>query len=270
MAALSGMLNGIYLIICLKILKGCKVSVGGQTYDLSSLQSAGYDGEVQVNPPPDEVGIYEYYASFCGNNVTCNEKRGNFVRLTTVLGRCLGEYGTWNSGKFTKTGDGFQGSFEGNDPCSDDFSSKYKSIFNFVCDDSIGNLGTLQATKVGSNTCEYSVEVPTQLACGGSDKETIGGLSNGSIFLIALASFLFLYIVAGIGINYQKDRSFKPLHMGFWCKTFPYWLKMGCLTSWIFMLRCTTGTYRKCCIKICGADGDEKMATGLIDGNSDS
>lgn len=253
-------------LIFLVVLKGCTVDIpGSQSYDLSDLQN---QKQVEVQAPASEQGIYKYSASFCSDLLFCNGSPTNLIRMmdSTIL-RCLGTYGNWASGTYTKTVHGFKGDYTSSMDCQNDPSQKYSSTFNYICDTSVGTLGTLEATAVGSNNCKYSVDVYTDVVCQGSkpiNSNPSSGLSGGSIFLIVLVTVICLYFLVGVGFNYYKDRSFKTLHGEFWCRRVPFWTKIGCMTSWIATLGCLKGTYRWCCIKIFKSEKDEKMAAGLI------
>jgi len=267
------------------------VSVGGEIYDLTDLQKAGKNGVVTVSPPESEVGEYKYEASFCADSVTCQTDQGNFVRLRdSNLDSCIGLYGTWATGVNTKTANGYDAKFMSSEYCADDFSTRYSSTFKFLCDESAGSLGTIEAEKVGENTCSYSVSVYTDIVCSGSTpvpnpgpsgptqepapaphtgSNSAGGLSWGSIFLISLVVALFIYITLGVSLNYKKEHSYKTPHKDFWCSRLPYLTKIGCITSWIWTLWCCQASYSWCCIHICKRQkgGD---TTALIDGDEDS
>jgi len=145
---------------------GCSVTVGGYTYDFSSLAIAGDNGVVSVTAPPSDSS-YSFEASFCSDRVHCGSYiTGNLVRSKDNV--CEGVYGKWSTAVNIKTINGFQGTYTSTQYCSDDFSTLYKSEFNFLCDTSAGALGTIKAERVGSNSCEYSVDVHTNLVCEGS------------------------------------------------------------------------------------------------------
>lgn len=268
----------------LRIGQGCIVSVGGEIYDLSALQNAGKDGIVTVTPPESEQGEYKYQASFCEDLVTCQTTKGNLARLrASNLNSCIGSYGNWATGVNTKTASGFDADFQSTEYCADDFSQYYSSTFKFLCDESAGTLGTIQAEKDGTNACKYSVSIYTNLVCGGSTpvpgptqapahaggSTSGGGLSWGSIFLITLVVALFMYITLGVGLNYKKEQSYKTPHMDFWCSRLPYWTKIGCITSWIWTLWCCQVSYSWCCIHICKRQNSEET-TPLRDGDDSS
>jgi len=273
----SRIFRQIWIFIFLQIRQGCKVKVGGQNYDLSDLQK---EGVVQVTPPKSEQGEYAYEASFCANLITCMGSEGNFVQLrdNNLQHPCIGRYGNWSTAVSVKTANGFDAKFESSEPCAGNYDKHYSSTFKFLCDESAGTLGTIEAEKVGDNTCSYSVSVYTKLVCAGSTpvpnptSRVSGGLSVGSIFLIALLCALFMYIILGIGLNYRKEQSYKTPHKDFWCSNLPYWTKIGCITSWIWTLWFSQQSYSWCCTHICKRQTgeDDKMATGLIDGKEDS
>jgi len=265
----------LYILLIFKIARCCTVTVGGQTYDLSSLETAGSSGVVSVTSPSSE-GEYTFEASFCSDRVACGAYiYGNLVRSKSQV--CEGVYGKWSTAVNTKTTNGYQAAFTSTQYCSDDFSSLYKSTFNFLCDKKAGTLGTVKAEQVGSNTCEYSVDVYTNLVCEGSVPTPSGGggaggggLSGGSIFLILLVVLVFVYVFAGIGWNYYKHKTVKTLHGELWCTKLPYWTKTGCLVSWVKTVTCCKFSYAWCCMRICKAkSGDDKMATGLIGGDDE-
>jgi len=265
------MIIGLYILLFFKIARCCTVTVGGQTYDLASLETAGSNGVVSVTSSEAE---YTFEASFCSDRVACGAYiYGNMVRSKSQV--CEGVYGKWSTATNTKTTNGYQAEFTSTQYCSDDFSVLYKSTFNFLCDNKAGTLGTVKAEQVGSNTCEYSVDVYTDLVCAGSTPihtggDGGGGLSGGSIFLILLVVLVFVYFFAGFGWNYYKHKTVKTLHGEFWCTKLPYWTKTGCMVSWFQTITCCKFSYAWCCVKICkGKAGDDKMATGLIGGEDE-
>jgi len=263
----------LYILLFLQAARCCSVTVGDQTYDLSSLETAGDNGVVSVTSPSAEGGQYTYKASFCSDRIACGSYiYGNLVRSKSSV--CEGVYGKWSTAVNTKTDNGYQAKFTSTQYCTDDFSSLYKSTFNFLCDKGAGTLGTVSAEQVGSNTCEYSVNVYTDLVCAGSTPVHTGGsgggLSGGSIFLILLVVIVFVYIVAGFGWNYYKEKTVRSPHGQFWCSKLPYWTKTGCLTSWVSTVTCCKFSYTWCCVKLFKAkSGDDKMATGLIGEEAD-
>jgi len=255
----------IYSMIFFGVVYGCTVTVDKQSYDLTTLQDLG---NISVTPPDDEVGEFSYEVSFCSDQVPCGSfQKGNMVRSTQ--GACDGIYGNWNSAENTKSVNGYVANFTGSQYCYDNFKEHFNCEFNFLCDPDAGKLGKLQAIKTGGNTCRYKVDIPTNLVCegstpihGGGGGGGTGGLSGGSIFLIILLALVVIYVFAGFGLNYHKEKTVKAPHKSFWCVKLPYWTKTGCITSWL----CTMGTYRWCCKKIFKTNPeDDKMATGLID-----
>lgn len=284
-----GLFRWFWLFIILRIGQGCIVSVGGQAYDLSPLEKAGKDGIVTVTPPESEHG-YKYEASFCKDLTTCQNKMGNLVRLRDQqLYSCVGLYGTWSTALNTKTPNGFDVKFKSSDYCNDNYSVRYSSTFKFLCDEGAGTLGTVQAEQDGDNSCSYSVSVYTNLVCAGSTPVpnptpsgptpspadhtgsiSAGGLSGGSIFLIALVSALFVYIMLGVSLNYKKEQSYKTPHKDFWCSKLPYWTKIGCITSWIWTLWCSKRSYSWCCSHVCKRQKGDAITGCLIDGEDSS
>jgi len=262
----------VFILLFFEAARGCSVTVGSQTYNLDSLETSGTNGIVTVTAPSTD-SEYSFEASFCGDKVTCGSYiTGNLVRSKNKV--CEGVYGKWSTAVNTKTTNGFQATFTSTQYCSDDFSQLYKSEFNYLCDKSAGTLGTVQAQRVGSNTCEYSVDVHTNLVCDGSVPISggggAGGLSGGSIFLIILIVLLFVYIIAGFGWNYYKSKTFMCAQKSFWCSKLPFWTKTGCLTTFFCTMSCCKFSYAWCCTKIFKAKpGDEKMATNLIEDDED-
>jgi len=282
-------LRWFWMFVFLRIGKGCVVSVGGQTYDLCSLEKAGKDGIVTVSPPESEHG-YKYEASFFSDLISCQNTMGNFVRLRAKnMNSCWGVYGTWSTATNTKTTNGFDVSFKSTNKCGGDFNENYSSTFKFLCDVSAGALGTMQAEQDGDNNCSYSVSIYTNLVCAGSTPVpnptpggptpspadhtgsiSAGGLSGGSIFLIALVSALFIYIMLGVSLNYKKEQSYKTPHREFWCSKLPFWTKIGCITSCIWTLWCSQRTYSWCCTHVCKRQKGDTTTSCLIDGEDSS
>jgi len=262
------------ILLSFEAVLGCSVTVGGQTYNLDSLQTQGTNGVVSVTAPSSEGGEYKYEASFCTDLVPCSTYiTGNLVRNKGDI--CEGVYGKWQSAVNTKTTNGYSATFTSTQYCSDDYSTLYKSEFNFLCDKSAGVLGTIKAEQVGSTNCEYSVDVHTNLVCAGSvpvnSGGSEGGLSGGSIFLIVLVVLLIVYVIAGFGWNYHKEKSVKCGQKDFWCVKLPYWTKTGCLTSWVSTLNCCKFSYAWCCTKIFRVKaGDDKMAASLVGDDLDN
>jgi len=274
-----GIFRRFWIFFSLRIGQSCTVKVGGEIYDLSALQTAGKNGIVTVTPPESEQGSFKYEASFCDNLVTCQAIEANFVRLrVSNSDSCLGRYGDWDSAKYTKTENGFDAGLQTNDWCSDNYHIHHSSTFKFICDEGAGSLGTIEAQKDGDDTCSYSVSVYTNIVCAGSGptqapaphngSSSAGGLSWGSIFLIALVVSLFIYITLGVSLKYKKDQRYETPHKDFWCSRLPYLTKVGCITSWIWTLWCCQVSYSWCCIHICKRQkGGE--TTALIDGEED-
>lgn len=239
---------------------GCSVTAGGTAYDLSALQNMGV---VQVAPDSSESG-YKYEISFCKDKAECQGNLGSMVRLRSGgQNTCLGIYGEWdNAGnEGTPTPNGFSMSFQSEYYCSDDFSKKYSSVFNFICGDSDTPSG-LVAKRTGSDACEYSVDISIAAACGAS------GLSGGSIFLITLVSVAFLYVIVGFGFFYHKEKAFgfPSSQKGFWCSKLPFWVKTGLMVTWVQMMTCWRFTMKKI---FKAKDNDDKMEEGLIKDDSD-
>ena len=280
----------IWIFLFLRTVQCCSVQVGGQDYDLSKLQTAGKSGVVDVTPPKSEQGLYKYEASFCADLADCQNNFGNLARLhDSNLYLCMGLYGKWSSAVNTKTTNGYDAKFESTEYCAVDFKKRYSSTFQFLCNEDVGTLGTVEAKKDGDDTCSYTVSVYTDLVCSGSTPvpnpsptsptaspahpagTSSAGLSAGSIFLIALLCAMFMYILVGIGFNYRKEQSYKTPHQNFWCSKLPYWTKMGCITSWIWTLWCSQSSYHWCCSHVCKRNkGDDSMATGILEGEQNS
>jgi len=274
--------------------QSCSVAVGGQNYDLSQLASQGNGGIVDAGAPASEVGMYKYQVSFCADKVLCQGNTGNLVRLRdSGLYSCLGIYGKWASAENKKTTDGYEASFTSTEYCSDNFSKKYTAKFNYICNSDVGILGALNATKTGQDTCEYQIDIETNLVCKGSHDSgggghhpggkggSSGGLSGGSIFLIILVSLLGAYLIVGSGFGYKKMRdggtttvddedgeatttpgTFEFPGKDLWCTKLPFWIKTGCIVSWISTLKCYRWTLSKI-FKV--KEGDEAMADALIE-----
>jgi len=268
----------ILILFLFKATRCCRVFVGSQTYDLSSLETAGTDGVITVTPPAGESDwIYE--ASFCQDKASCQVYvNGNLIRKKANGDSDCEVYGKWAMAKNTeKTENGYQAEYQGISFCSSQPSVTDESIFNFLCDPSAGDLGTIQASYVSSE-CEIKVDVHTNLVCAGSVPVPSGGstggsgvLSGGSIFLISLVVIILVYIIAGFGLNYYKEKTIAPPNRTFWCSKFPFWTKTGCITSWIWTLRISKSAYGWCCVKIFKANPeDDKMAAGLIDEGNES
>jgi len=255
----------IYLFLLFQAARGCTITVGGQTYDFSTISSKQY----AVDGPSSEHGMYSYQASFCSDRIACGTFiYGNFVRSKS--GVCQGVYGKWTSAVNVKTVNGFQATFQSTEYCTDDFQTVYKSEFNFLCDTSAGDIGLMQAAQVGDNTCEFSVDVHTNLVCAGSTPVNhTPGLSGGSVFLIVLVVLLAVYFLAGLGYQYYSTKSIGVPHRAFWC-TLPYWTKTGCMISWLTTVTCCKTSYRWCCLKIFKAEPEnDKMTEGLFEGDED-
>jgi len=257
----------LYVFVFFQAAHGCTVPVGGQTYDFSSISTQEYS----VTAPSSEQGVYTYQASFCSDRVACGSYiYGNLVRKKDAT--CEGVYGKWTSVVNVKTNTGFQAAYESTQYCTDDFSVLYKSKFNFLCDTSAGDIGSLVASQVGDNTCEYSVDVHTNLVCAGSTpvNSISSGLSGGSIFLIILFVLAAVYFLAGFGYNYYKTKTINAPHRGFWCTLLPYWTKTGCMLSWFTTVTFCQTTYTWCCIKVFKAKPeDDQMATALFEEEKD-
>jgi len=235
----------------------CKVKAGRYEYDLTAL---GEIGQFEVTAPSSETGKWFYGASFCRDLEYCKTQSGNFKRYNTIIPPTCEEYGKWANGVSVKTSDGFQTTFTGIQ-CTEAMVN-YTGIFKYVCDPTATDVNNLDLTAeaTGTGICEYTVTIPTDLACGGGSPAA-GGLSGGSILLILLVCVIFVYIVGMMSFSYYKEKSIKAPHTSFWCNKLPYWTKTGCLVSWAASLTC----YRWCCKKIFKAkQGDDAMEDTLI------
>jgi len=258
----------LFVFLLLQTARCCTITVGDQNYDFSSISTKDYT----VTGPSAEQGEYTYQASFCSDRIACGSFiYGNLVRSKGDV--CQGVYGKWASAVNVKTSTGFQATFQSTQYCTDDFSKLYKSTFNFLCDTSAGDIGSLKASQVGANSCEYSIAVYTNLVCSGStpvNTSSTGGLSGGSVFLIILVVLVAVYFLAGYIYNYYKAKTVVAPHRDFWCARLPFWTKTGCILSWITTVTFCQTSYSWCCMKIFKAKPeDDKMATALFEGDSD-
>lgn len=252
--------------------QGCSVTAGGTKFDLSHLPTSVVD----VLPEADEDKLYKYQVSFCSDTAECQGNYGNMVRLrNSGLNTCLGIYGEWSNSANpapTKTSIGFQMKFQSEYYCSDDFSKKYSSVFNFICGKN-KSIGTLQAKKTGSDACEYSVDIMIDAACAGGAKPQggggdglVGGLSGGSIFLIILLVLAFVYVMGAFGFNYHKEKAVGFPHKSFWCSRLPFWIKTGLMVTWVQIMTCWRFTMKKV---FKSKEEDDKMEEGLIKDSDD-
>jgi len=253
----------LYLLLLFQAASGCTMTAGNQTYDFSTISVKQY----AVDGPKAEHGVFSYQASFCSDRVACGAYiYGNFVRFKNTV--CQGVYGKWSTGAPVKTVNGMQVTFQSTTYCTDDFQRTYKCEFNFLCDTSAGDIGSMKATQVGDTICEFSVDVHTNLVCVGSiPVNQAQGLSAGSVFLIILVVLLAVYFLAGLGYNYYRTKSIGAPHRAFWCSLLPYWTKTGCMLSWFGTVTFCKTSYRWCCLKIFNAKPEnDKMATALFQG----
>lgn len=244
----------------------CSFKAGDQLYYLIDISTETYD----VTGPPSEKGEYTYKTTFCSDRVPCPEElgSGNLVRFKSD--KCVAIYGKWeNYENIEKTTNGFQIEFIDTRICPEDPDLGYYSCqFNFLCDTSAGYIGLLQANTVGDNSCQYTVDVHTNLTCEGSvpvngNKST--GFSGGSLFLIALVTLIAVYCLGGMGVNFVKTKVIVLPQRSFWCSQLPSWTKTGCILSWVKTVIVCKTCYSLCCVKIFKAkSGDEKMADALI------
>jgi len=265
----------IFIFLLFEATRCCLVIVGGESYDLSSLETEGTNGIITVTPPAGDTSGYAYQTSFCANLVGCQAYiKGNIIQSKDTTCHV---YGKWSTGSYTKTKYGFQADFKDTSYCISEPTNFYESYFNFLCDPSAGDLGKLQVNS-GSTDCILKIDVYTNLVCEGSTPFPSGsggggggGLSGGSIFLISLLSLVVIYVIVGLGLGYYKVKAVAVPHRSFWCDKLPYWTRTGCITSWICTLSCSKSAYRWCCVKFFKANPeDDKMATGLIEGEDES
>lgn len=153
----------LYVFLFFQAAHSCTVFVGSHSYNFSSIST----NEWNVTGPGAEHGAYTYRASFCHDRVACqNGYYGNLVRFKD--GACVGVYGQWATSVNVKTNHGFQATYTSAEYCWANFAVHFKSQFNFLCDTSAGGIGSIKATQVGENICEYLVHVHTNLVCESS------------------------------------------------------------------------------------------------------
>jgi len=256
---LAILISGYFFYLCVH---GCTVHAGGTSYNLAPLQNRLYS----VEAPSDEESQWLYTSSFCSDDTSCENIQGSFCKWMRLAGgkRCQTVYGQWASGKSEKTATGFQTTFEGPSDCQND--KKYSSIFNYVCDAKMTNASLLHMTaeKTGDDDCEYTVTIPTSIACGGS---AAGGLSAGSILLITLLCVICVYLIAMMSLSYHREKTIQIPHKSFWCGKCPYWTKTGCLVTFAASVTC----YKWCCKKIFKANKeDDSMADALVNDGEES
>lgn len=166
------MIEMISMAVALLGVQGCDVAVGGKTFDLTPLTKLGQNGVFDVNPPESQMGLYKFQISVCLDAAECQGNHGAMIRLRdSGLNTCLGIYGEWNNSKnkqATLTDNGFMYSMESGDYCSDDFSKKYSTIFNFVCNPTSPLNPIITAIRTGADDCQYQVNIETSAACNGT------------------------------------------------------------------------------------------------------
>jgi len=191
--------------------EGCMIRVEQEIYNFSALSKKVYE----VQPPANESGVYSYKASFCNDLVLCGRYlSGSLVSFKDRV--CLSVYGQWATMVNVKTLNGFRSEFASPQFCFDDFNTPDKSEFNFICDTKAGDIGRIQANKLGNNTCAYSVDVYTKLVCEGVKSSR--NLAWVYIFLIIIVLQFAVVVLTKIVGLLKRD---------LWSKLPPYWDEDG-------------------------------------------
>jgi len=257
-------------------------SVGGTTYDLSSLQGQVAEGKDK------KVSTYEYKAAVCSNmDDQCQD-----IMTGKTLSGAVYQYGggsspgskqvCWDVLAFwdesnvqaealdTSTdgvpagATGVALKFSNGDECR---NAPRKTTMNMICDGSAGTPGTLEGFQDETDSCHFIINWSTKGACpgghgGSGSSASSGGMSGGWIFIILLICCSFVYF-AGFFLysGYQtKEWTSKENcpHTGFWTQV-PGWVKTGCMVSFDYTKSGTMWLVSKCKKDDSeAADGDEE------------
>jgi len=198
---------------------GCSATLGGTTFDISSLTSTTDFAGQDVNWAANK---YMYYLNPCGvasgNVLKCVQGLATFCQVQGAgtgaanLGTCTTPPGgtqpaspIWELINPAKPAVGVRVSYANGDTCGSGVPPKKTGVINFYCDPSAGR-GVVNGTVAESPSCVFTMNIITSHVCpggaGGGGGST--GLSGGWVFIIILIVCLFLYIVAGC--IYQRKK----------------------------------------------------------------
>lgn len=222
---------------------GCKIKTERGTYDLTALSGQSYPA-----PTHATMGGQNFVFSICSNDAdssTCKNTISDSCAVQILNPRCF-NLGKWDdSYEASTTSDSLVVKFangESNE-CTDSSTGKTfpRSItFTFTCKED-AEVGTITSAGELSKVCTYQITVPTKYVCSEYilPNASAGGLSGGSIFLIALLVAITVYCLGGFGFNkYRSSAAGLDAfpQASFWCTQLPFWVKTGCMVSWAFIV----------------------------------
>jgi hypothetical protein len=228
------------------MLPGCQYSVGGSSWDLSSLyrSSGDYKGT---------DGTYDYKMNVCGvsnSGAGCTDKQYSICQFSQAGGTFVASLGSFSAQPPTwsvitippnppeAAANGVQYVMTNGDICWIAGRQQVRTVINvFRCHQG----ATPDAVKVEEDqtTCTFTITLETAIGCpggggGGGGGGSSGGISGGSVFLIILFSIIPIYIAAGC----LYGRTKKGLtgveaapHIEFW-RGLPGLIKDGARYSW--------------------------------------
>jgi Autophagy-related protein 27 len=169
----------------------------------------------------------------------CQYQGGQFVSMIASTAQA----NTWASvtvnGKAT-----YQTHSADGDNCVGVTDKPRTSTIIFSCDPD-HQVGTLTTSK-GANDCDYVINFPTSIACGGGggSPSKSKGLSGGWVFIIILLCVTPVYIAGGCYWNHRKNPEAtwreKCPHAGFWA-AIPGLTKDGCVFTYQKLRACMSG-----------------------------
>jgi len=240
------------------ITKGCKLfRTDRGSFDLTPISGANY-------PTASPTGNQYYDLTICANTAdtkNCRDPVGEASLIQSqVSTRDCWKLAYWDSsGKISSTSNGFNIVFENGSKDGCDKARTSKFIFECFAD---AEVGAITVTEDLTKLCYYDITVPTMYVCDDHilpNSSSGAGLSDGSIFLIALLVLIAVYCIVGFGFNkYKGSGGLEAVpQASFWCTQLPFWVKTGFMVTWAFIV----GVFLRCKAKITGSTPPSRSRT---------
>jgi len=222
-----------------------------------------------------KVSTYQYKASVCADMTdTCDD-----IMTGKKLNGCTYQFGGEPGGKsvcwdvlafWDSTGPtvadldpsagadagtpGISLAFANGDECR---NNPRQNTMNFICDETVPDDPgyTLEGSQDSNDSCHFIINIKSKHACpgaapsGGGSSGGSSGLSGGWIFIILLiilpiVYFTGFFIYRGYTTKEWKNPENCP-HLDI-CKSFPFWVKTGCVVSGVKTKDCCGALLSKC------------------------
>lgn len=263
-----------------------KNPVSKENYDLSAFKGLVMEGA------DAKVSTYQYKASVCSDMtdicddiMTGKKSNGCTYQFGGEPGGksvCWDVLAYWDDEAVTVADldpsasqpagtEGISLSFKNGDECR---NNPRENTMNFICDKTVPTSKPgyqLEGSQDPNDSCHFIINIKSSHGCpGGSPKSgsTSGssGLSGGWIFIILIIILPIFYFATVFGYRGYTTKEWKSSencpHLDL-CKTFPLWVKTGCMVSGVASKNGCMWLMSKC------KKGDDDYETSTLEGEED-